>query len=688
MHAKGGAIYLADHGSVQRIGRQGVLFEENYAKGSGQVRAGAVFVSDATVNEIQGTFLRNYADGTDVLRTFGGAMRFDQSTIVRLDSNFIQNWTTGTGGGLSLTSGGVIYEVTGDFLGNTSYVNGGGVDALGQIGQRGWMAIEEGENGEPILTLTRDSTDTKNPGYTNKLGEHEYDGSFTGGFVNSNFLYNTVYADKARVANKDNIYFHGAGIYTDKDLFITVNNYNEVIMSGNKVVLDGENHRSAIYVDNKNYKANAGDYKSIVVYLVSRDNGVLRIDDNILGHPDSDTGLVLRMRGYADEKHWLGTIKKEEYRDTSGLIILNNRVERTNTIMDDVTLYIGYKPRTYISEEYFEKYSDADTDRHGRDNLVLSKEAALVGDEDQEHILMNGVRTKYLDEVGTVTAWAAGNTDASKKPGKRSEFDYIHQSDIFRDSSLTVRSGSVALTEHTYATKTSENGDGQDRFVDMNSNRKEGGLDFTKYGNGVYTEYLFGNLTAYGVDYNYGLYGTADKDVSNMYLGADEDGNIPQYAGKSDLFTKEVDENGHVRYEPIVDKGRYATFEFNMGFGTNDVFELELKHKYYYKDMNGNATENSFWTDMAGNTHQYEIYRRKGDNPEYDKDGDPVHVKRRMGSSDMLTVFAVMGEDGLDWSRTSKGRITLNGLTVQTSTLGHPTDPAIDDSPSYSSWTI
>lgn len=669
-HAKGGAIYLAENGRIGKIGTEKTMYTRNQAIGTGEVRAGAVFVSKAEVDQIFGTFLRNSAintagkeDGTEAekllaaegrLLTYGGAMRFDQSTIFSLDADFVQNYTNGTGGGLSLTNKGIIYEVHGDFLGNISKVNGGAVDAMGNIGLRGYAVTSDDlplrsdfknaqfdPNDESELWLQRDSTDTLryDPSgedadarrYKNKQGRGEYDGSFTGGFINSNFLYNRVNGDDGVLDNTDGHYFRGAGIYTDKDLFITVEG-EEVIMSGNAIVnADKTMTRSAIYVDNMRYNPSEEDYQSIVVYLVAQKDGILRIDDNIRGHADTEHGLLLRLRGYAD-RHF-----NKNYRDDSGFIILNNRVEQTYTVMDDVTLYIGYKPRTFNDESYFANYGD-----NGAGGSITFDDV-LVGDEGLKNIIMKDAQGKdrvsfYLD--------IAGNASRDGKEILRSDkgADTLehHQSDIFRDSHMSVRSGTVALTESHYAIRTGNKGG----FTDMlGEEAKE-----------VYTEYLFGSLIAYGADYNYGEYGTMDVDDS-VYTeqGLDRTSVRTEYVGSS----MEVDTQHSTKYFQFrrgSDEGLYASFEFGVSYEPEDVYTLAPKGKYYYLDMNGNYTEKSSWTDANGEVHDYTL--------------TDVPVERQMAKSDVLTVFAVWKDGKVDWKQASKGRVTLNGFSVKNAVRG------------------
>ena len=657
LQAKGGAVYLAEDGHIEQIGSADSVFLKNYAEGSGQVRGGAILVSKATVGDIAGTFIGNYAKGTESLVTYGGGIRFDDSVLIRLESNFYSNYTTGMGGALSLTDKGIIYEVTGDFKGNYSAVNGGAVEDLGRIGLRGYAVLEKGENmlkndysnvkrntdDNKLLETQRDSTDTlyalNGDTYKNRLGRAEYDGSFTGGFVNSNFLYNRVYERNSQgdVDAKNKEYFRGAGIYTDQDLFITVNSGQEVIMSGNAIERGSDGKvkvRSAIYVDNHNYEAQEGDYESLVIYMVAQENGVLRIDDNIRGHDESTTGLVVRLRGYTDKvydregNYYAKGLGTAAY-DKSGLIILNNRVERAYTVMDDVTLYIGYKARTFNDKVYL---------KNSEYNIENKKyKAYLIGDEGED-IIMDGRRSEYLNEAGVAYKINQEDKLAEVDDGRK---ELYHQSDVFRDSFFEARSGVVALTETTYATKNS-NG----RYTDMIGEVEE---------KEAFTEYLFGGFVAYGADYNYGKYGTDSDDVKKNYA--------------SSLMTKagEYGKKDYAKYAYRMgsEEGRYASFEFGMDLSADEQYTLELANRYYYKDRNGNPTEIA--------THLNEKTGVEEPHDFYTENGNKVRVKHQMAMSDVLTVFAVWDsdKDDLMWtdadggkSSVSRGRVTLNGLTV------------------------
>ena len=656
-HAKGGAIYLAKD---SRIGAIDSYFEGNKAIGSGQVRAGALFVSDAFVKDIKGDFVENQAIATTAnnVLTHGGAVRFDESTIYSLESNFIRNKSEGYGGALSLTAKGLIYEVRGDFKGNEAYLKGGAVENLGNIGLRGRVMLVEGDilsggkmednysnvlgYDEGELVLQRDATDRKNPD-GNRQGRWEFDGSFTGGFINSSFFYNTIEQDARGT---------GAGIYTDKDLFITVTGYKETIMSGNHVRYKQEDGaynivRSAIYVDNDGYEPASGEASTIVIYMVAKDNGILRIDDNIRS-ASGDTqheGFTLRLRGYTANTGALDTPISPHF-DTSGLIVLNNRVEKSYTIMDDVTLYVGYRIHTYQDAEYLSMYNSENGTRKPEWDKHIQNGVYVVGDEKDAEGNWNDIihpdkgKSTYLNMAGTTMVDPNAGTltvgqfyDGTLETVERAEL--FHQSDVFRDSHLSVRSGTVSLTETTYGNRISSGNYGAG--TEMASETEE-----------VYTEYLFGSLIAYGADYNYSDYGTNDATVQDFYSGSG--------------MAKPEDDSRHYEGEG----GLFAQFEFGISFNEKDLYGLELKDKIYYADQNGNATEERYWYDTKGERYEREAYMQ---------DGKEVHVKRLMAKSDMLTVFAVgsEGADGqltLDWSQTSKGRVTLNGITVQNAVDG------------------
>lgn len=502
--ARGGALFVADWGEVGAIYAN---FDDNYAKGAGAVRGGALLVTKGVIGHIHGDFTNNqalsaYDDLSNAEAIFGGAMRLDGSIVKQLTANFSNNHSDGAGGALSLTASGVIIEISGTFKGNTSANNGGAVHNDGNIGFRGYLGKEDTTDGNELAadysnaqiiidektgmvsnaTLDATGWDQEQGRFTeqNLQKRYEYDGTFTGGFVNANFLNNKVDNSISKLGGK------GGAIYTDKDLFIVAKDGQTSLFSGNMV----DDLRAAIYVDNVSVEAEikkelqeegltpgTDEYnkayaeksqaKSLVVYLVAKDGGIIQIDDRVRGQDTTSSGFVLRMRGYTE--------KANAHRDLTGTIILNNIVEQSYTIMDDVTLKIGYA------------ITDSTIDADGRVHSTKTNE-------------------DIVDNTRGKSPYLAAAQDGKARVD--------HQSDVFRNSFFSTRSGLVSLAD------------------------------------GAYTEYLFGALISNGYDYLYSDKGTENETVQGSY----------QYTDETDKKTK----------------SHYAKFEFDVAIDDPDTYTLDV----------------------------------------------------------------------------------------------------------------
>lgn len=226
------------------------------------------------IDNIKGNFLDNKAESTSG-NAHGGAI---YNGIGVLDA------------GIEGTLDARIGVITGTFRGNTATATKG--NALGAAiynsGSIGWFGDDD-------------------------TAEGAYDGTVTGGVLNSQF-YNNVAVGTAA---------HGGGIWTSGRLAIVANGGNTVF-SGNTA--GGES--SGLYI---------GSADS-VVYLIAQGLGTITFDDIIEGTPEQGKTLndgkvsTLRLRGY--------TLGGTTPTDVGG-VYLNHYVKNTHALMDDVTLYLG-----------------------------------------------------------------------------------------------------------------------------------------------------------------------------------------------------------------------------------------------------------------------------------------------------------------------------------------------------------
>ena len=625
--AYGGAIYNV-HGTQE--GWIGVIngnFTENHATGRTAAEGGAIYNYSGDINTINGDFVHNYTQATDLSPTsgsyggaifnanqlrssvsprtctigsingnfignyaknvngfaWGGAIMNDFSNVTNaaiigtINGNFIQNYAESEtyyarGGAISNLK--VINTITGDFIGNyavthaanTAYAQGGAIhnmagaasadNILGRIDTivgnfiENYVESNEGPaaggalfNGSfaTIHSITGSFIDNHATSLSgtaqggavvnmaqigwlkddasqqkNLQGQLEYDGSIDGGFFHASFIGNLASSDSGEAL--------GGAIYTASDLFITENRHSSHAYFTENTAASA---RSAIYVASSDAS----------VYLVVSNNSHLHIDDAISGAQ----GYVLRLRGFGE--------KSDAHKDTTGTIYLNHLVEHGNAIMDDVNLYIGYA-------ETSRAWQDLDGDGSTSDGKNEQIEDTLL------RTLGNDVtagHTSYLDSAGVTQTPAADFARAH------------HLSGVFANAELTVRSGTVFLTDY-----------------DADSE--------------AYTEYVFGGLTAYGADYNYADHGATAKAVKDAYQG-----------DLADPFNAE--------------KNLFADFAFGVNMNTEGMYKMEVSVK-----GDGQA---------------------------------PKTETRQMAQSDILTVFAKENADGsLDMDSTAKGRITLHSLSI------------------------
>lgn len=406
--ARGGAIFVDNFADVGNIFAD---FEHNYAQSTeagAKVRGGAILVTtgatighianyDADGKESLAKFVGNYAlgnndkgDGSYYDETFGGAIRFDASVIDKLSAHFSQNWTTGSGGALSVTNSGFIYQVTGDFVGNKAGHFGGAVHNEGTIGYLGSLVMENGElvpyievkaledlaeydnvlrDADGRIVTRSDETVT-----SNKAGYKEYDGTIRGGFIDTSFTNNEVNGCGINLVEREDGFLVlsetneqgdakvaqtrngerglGGAIYTNDNLFITATDPTKALeFSGNSVVYtggddhvvekDGEKRlNTALYVDSSSWTGE----NPIAIYLVSREGATMRIYDAIRGadHAD-DVSFVLRLRGFTEKRGAMVTDADGIERKVSGggIIYISGPVAQSYAIMDDVHLQIG-----------------------------------------------------------------------------------------------------------------------------------------------------------------------------------------------------------------------------------------------------------------------------------------------------------------------------------------------------------
>ena len=578
--ARGGALFVDNYAEVDDITVDD--FSGNYVvntdKLGAKVRGGAILVTTGGMighigglNNDHALFSDNYALGMkgNEQNTFGGAIRFDNSVIERLSANFSKNWTTGSGGALSLTESGFIYEVTGWFEGNQAGHLGGAVHNLGTIGYLGNIIVEykdadgntvrkavksindlrdelratdkdrqdsikdydmavRGEN-DRILTES-DETQKRNKG-----GRYEYDGSIRGGFINTSFIGNVVdgvgilveEADGRLVLKsydgdhtgsketRDGARGLGGAIYTTDHLFITANDQNTIEIRDNQVRYKGEdgfmdaNGEGVKTLNTALYvdSTNRAKEDPITIYLVATEGANIVVRDAIRGAEDSGYGFVLRLRGYSEQYDY--TNPDTKYLG-GGTILLSGPVAQSYTIMDDVTLQIG----TCVN--YFS---------YG------AGEAAV-----QE---VNSYLPDYISK------------DAER-------LNIYDRSDVFRKSHLSVRSGIVDLTSDNNLTP---------------------GDPYTQGNTGI-TQFLFSSLSAFGKTYRYADNGTNDALIAQMYEKNDlyakwmvdvrgsGDPTKKGEMGVADLITviSEVDEKGNFLVGSNNSEGRVTLSEVNIKY--------------------------------------------------------------------------------------------------------------------------
>ena len=446
-HAKGGAVY------------NGISDIQVTSNTNGTILA--------SITTITGNFVSNEAKSTDSDAS-GGAL---------YNGVDIKN---AAGGGTVEAYVGAVYA---NFIGNRAgsangKAYGGAVYNAGSIGR----LASDGEAGE-------------------------FDGSTSGGIVNSSFIENCAESSSASGAQ-------GGAIYTSADLILTDKEaYGRYFITGNQEIEGSTERRAAIYVEGP-----------ATLYVNVYNGSKLHVDDEIWG---SKSGYTLRMRGYEQRKDASEAHAGVES-PRSGTIYLNNMVQQADAIMDDEHLYIGHAEinRAWINGDKLHVAHDSEGDELGGDIISVTVADRAKG---------KGERT-YLD-------------DCNEGDGFRRR---TNQSDAFSASSLNVRSGAVHLT-------------------DSEGNKGE-----------AFTEYIFGNLTAYGSDYTYAQKG--NPSVKNAYDNS------------------------------------YAKFEFGVNLSQNK--------------------NNAYTMTVEGET-------------------------RKMVQSDVVSVFAQLGEDGkVNMAQSASGRITLHGLTV------------------------
>ena len=542
--ARGGALFVDNYAEVKDIHAD---FIGNYVRSDepgAKVRGGAILVTTGgIIGHISGfsegdeaTFRDNYAWGAahNEEMTFGGAIRFDNSVIQSLSADFTNNWTTGSGGAISLTESGFIYEVTGKFEGNQAGHLGGAVHNLGTIGYLGDIAImgedgsisyshdletvedyEKAVRGKDNRIETRTDETTKR----NKANYYEYDGSIRGGFVNTSFIGNKVDNVSIKVVEGEDGHYtlwdgsestpyieaetrqegvrgFGAAIYTTDNLFITANDTDPtktMVISGNQVTFMGDEGKinpnpdgsktlnTALYVDSSKWTKD----NPVAIYLVATKGSRMEIHDAIRGAETEGYGFVMRLRGYSEKYDYTAN---PDYLG-GGSIYISGPVAQSYTIMDDVTLQIG-RCVNYFS----------------------------FGDADERHL-------KFL-------------------PGYIEDKSIYGRSDVFRKSHLSARSGLIDLTA-----------DG-----------------------GEITQFIFDSLISYGNTWRYDEKGTNDLEIAQFYKDNDlyaqwavdvygnKDDN--RGMGKADLITVisniDTDDGGNFIVGTNKSEGRVTIEQLNI----------------------------------------------------------------------------------------------------------------------------
>lgn len=581
--ARGGAIFVDNYAVVGNMHVD--EFTGNYVESAelgAKVRGGAILVTTgAVIGHIGGydrdyaLFKGNYAYGAhhNELETFGGAIRFDNSVINELSANFDYNWTTGSGGALSLTESGFIFKITGSFTGNQAGHLGGAVHNLGTIGYLGQIAIrnEQGEieyvdqldelqeyesavRGENNRILTRSDETARR----NKSGFYEYDGSIRGGFINTSFIDNKVDNVSIKVVGTKGKYelWNGTGdydekytrdgergfggaIYTTDHLFITADMptadgilriaNNEVAYIGDVGEMEPDKDHvkhlsTALYVDSKDRSAD----DLIAIYLVSTSGSRMEIKDAIRG--TEGRTFVLRMRGYSEKYDYEAVNRGEKSYLGGGTIYLSGPVAQSYAIMDDVTLEID-RCVNYFS------FGDEDKGDKG-DKVYKTYLPGYIEDEDQ---------------------------------------DAYGRSDVFRKSHLSVRSGTVDLSA----------GD-----------------------KGQITQFIFGSLISSGFTWRYNENGTNDLSIAEFYENNDlygkwvvdiqgsGDPTKSGEMGKADLITviSDIDAKGNFVVGTNKSEGRITLKDINIKYGPDldqgydfekdvkgDDLQYPLKKEYTFK---------------------------------------------------------------------------------------------------------
>lgn len=247
--------------------------------------------------------------------------------------------------------------------------------------------------------------------------DREYDGTITGGIINSSFKDN--HASEA-----------GGAIWSDSNLYLIAQEkesgeHGDMCFQGNTICPEDATESSGIWLETEG----AGEYadETPTIYMIAQGDAAVVVDDTISSREWSNVdnaSYVLRLRG--------NTRKDEMHRYTQGSITLNGRVMYSHTILDDVTLTLGmgsgevkkYEP-LFASLREYDQYqygvSDVMRDSH------LETRSGVVS-------LAEGDINQYL--IGELTAYGRSGNHEPDANFRYGSYDVDLTSSYYVDLSI------------------------------------------------------------------------------------------------------------------------------------------------------------------------------------------------------------------------------------------------------------
>lgn len=390
-----------------------------------------------TIGAIEGSFRNNYAEtnsagaanaasGGAVFNGIDGTIKnvrggiFEAVIDTITGAAFAGNEAKATGA--ASAKGGAIYNGLGEISNTTAAV----AASIGEI-----RSVFSANKATSVLGSASGGA-IYNSGtighFENEVHEGAYDGTVSGGVVNSSFFNNVA----------DGVKAHGGGIWTVGQLAIAAHGGNSVF-SGNTA--GGES--SGLYI------ASADS----VVYLIAQAQGTITFDDIIEGTlvgDDLDSGALstLRLRGYAEQT---GKAPAE-----AGGVYLNHYVKNTHILMDDVTLYLGvsndHNPeksgavdKTSVPDTATDTLYGAAYVSHILEASNLTAQSGVVNTVDAKatNYLINRLVTTGLSAVGEGEAYASYAIDILPTQTKGERRSYTVLTDSGKEAEAELRSSDV-----------------------------------------------------------------------------------------------------------------------------------------------------------------------------------------------------------------------------------------------------